>query len=74
MNAHTPSFPIIKDAKIKKELQLAGLRFAIARAVHFIDQAKELGVALKEGTITPEEADIKLEEIGAIGVVYGEGI
>jgi hypothetical protein len=72
MNAH--AFPIIKDARIKKELQLAGLRFAIARAVHFIDQAKELGIALKDGTITPDEADIKLKEMDALGVVYGDGI
>jgi hypothetical protein len=72
MNAHV-SPPPIKDPRIKRELQLAGLRFAIVRANWFVEECKQLGTALKEGKITPEEADAKLTEIGALDLVYGRG-
>jgi hypothetical protein len=72
MNAHVPP-PSIKDPRIKRELQLAGLRFAITRAHWFIEEAKQLGTALKDGKLTPEEADAKLNDIGALDLVYGRG-
>jgi hypothetical protein len=69
MNAHVP---IIKDLHIKKQLQMAGLRFGIARAHHFIAEATALGLALKDGTISPDEADEKLKEMDALGMIYGD--
>jgi len=75
MNAHVkpPSSPLaVSDPKIRKELQLAGLRFAISRAHWFIDEAKLLGIALKDGKISMDEADTKLAEMGALDLVYPE--
>jgi hypothetical protein len=76
MNAHvkpsTPSPVAVTDPKIRKELQLAGLRFAISRAHWFIDEAKLLGVALKDGKISMDQVDTKLAEMGALDLVYPE--
>jgi hypothetical protein len=75
MNAHVKSIPspvAVSDPKIRKELQLAGLRFAISRAHWFIDEAKLLGIALKDGKISMDEADTKLAEMGALDLVYPE--
>jgi hypothetical protein len=76
MNAHTPLPSIspvaVTDPKIRKQLQLAGLRFAITRATWFISEATRLGKALKAGTITSDQADQKLAELGALDLVYPE--
>ena len=75
MNAHVKPItsPVaVSDPKIRKELQLAGLRFAISRARWFIDEAKQIGTALKSGKITSDEADEKLAELGALDLVYPE--
>ena len=50
-----------------------GLRFAITRAQWFIEEARQLGMSIKDGKLTPEQADAKLEEIGALDLVYGRG-
>jgi hypothetical protein len=62
----------VSDPKIRKELQLAGLRFAISRARWFIDEAKSLGAALKTGKISMDEVDTRLAEMGALDLVYPE--
>jgi hypothetical protein len=62
----------VTDQRIRKQLQLAGLRFAITRAAWFIDEAKLLGVALKEGKISSDQVDQKLAELGALDLVYPE--
>jgi hypothetical protein len=62
----------VTDPKIRRELQLAGLRFAISRARWFIDEAKQIGTALKSGKIASDEADAKLAELGALDLVYPE--
>jgi hypothetical protein len=76
MNAHTPlpniSPVAVSDPKIRKQLQLAGLRFAINRANWFVDEATRLGKALKAGTMTSDQADTKLAELGALDLVYPE--
>lgn len=76
MNAHANipnTSPLaVTDPKIRKELQLAGLRFAITRANWFIDEAKRIGVALKSGAMTSDQADAKLEEMNALDLVYPE--
>jgi hypothetical protein len=76
MNAHVPAPNIspvaVTDPRIRKELQLAGLRFAIGRANWFIDEAKRIGVALKSGAMTSDQADQKLAELGALDLVYPE--
>jgi hypothetical protein len=75
MNAHVKPItsPVaVSDPKIRRELQLAGLRFAISRARWFIDEAKQIGTALKSGKITSDEADAKLAEMGALDLVYPE--
>jgi hypothetical protein len=76
MNAHVPAPNIspvaVTDPKIRKQLQLAGLRFAINRANWFIDEATRIGKALKAGAITSDEADAKLEEMRALDLIYPE--
>jgi len=75
MNAHVKPItsPVaVSDPKIRRELQLAGLRFAISRARWFIDEAKQIGTALKSGKIASDEADAKLAELGALDLVYPE--
>ena len=67
-----PSPLAVSDPKIRKELQLAGLRFAISRAAWFIDEAKLLGKALKDGKLSSDQVDTKLEEMGALDLVYPE--
>ena len=77
MNAHVKSpqavSPVaVTDPKIRKQLQLAGLRFAISRAAWFIDEAKLLGIALKDSKISSDQVDQKLAELGALDLVYPE--
>jgi hypothetical protein len=76
MNAHTPppkASPVaVTDPKIRKELQLAGLRFVMSRSRWLESEAKQLGIALKSGKITSDELDAKLAEMGALDLVYPE--
>ena len=62
----------VTDPKIRKMLQLAGLRFVISRARWLESEAKQIGVALQSGEITSDEADEKLAEMGALDLVYPE--
>jgi hypothetical protein len=76
MNAHVnvPNVsPVaVTDPKIRKLLQLSGLRFAVSRAQWFISEATSLGVALKDGKISSDQVDQKLAELGALDLVYPE--
>lgn len=72
MNAHVKPPLQVSDPKIRKQLQLAGLRFAIGRAHWFISEATSLGVALKSGKISSDQVDQKLAELGALDLVYPE--
>jgi hypothetical protein len=75
MNAHVkpPSSPLaVTDPKIRKELQLSGLRFAIGRSQWFISEAKLLGIALRDGKLSSDEVDQKLAELGVLDLVYPE--
>jgi len=75
MNAHVKPITspvVVSDPKIRKELQLSGLRFAIGRAQWFISEAKLLGIALRDGKLSSDEVDQKLAEMGALDLVYPE--
>jgi hypothetical protein len=81
MNAHTPilsqpaevASPLaVTDPKIRKLLQFAGLRFICSRARWLDDEVMRLGMALKSGAMTSDEVDAKLEEMGALDLVYPE--
>ena len=63
---------IVTDPRIRKLLQLAGLRFVCSRARWLESEATRMGVALKAGTMTSDEVDAKLEEMGALDLVYQE--
>ncbi|UPK30606.1 hypothetical protein IVB26_20965 [Bradyrhizobium sp. 195] len=62
----------VNDPKIRKLLQLAGLRFMCSRARWLDSEATKLGIALKAGNMTSDEVDAKLEEMGALDLVYPE--
>ncbi len=62
----------VTDPKIRKLLQLAGLRFMVTRAHWLISEATVLGKALKAGEMTMDEVDAKLEEMGALDLCYPE--
>jgi hypothetical protein len=62
----------VTDPKIRKLLQLAGLRFMITRSHWLISEATILGKALKAGTMTSDEVDAKLEKWGALDLCYPE--
>ena len=62
----------VSDKRIRKALQLAGLRFACSRALWVNDECKKIGVALKEGKLTTEEVDLQLEAMGMLDLVYPE--
>ena len=74
MNAHVRvASPLaVSDPEIRKLLQLAGLRFMCSRAQWLNDEGIKLGKALKSGAMTSEEVDTKLEELGALDLVYPE--
>jgi hypothetical protein len=77
MNAHIkPAQSVsplaVTDPKIREMLQFAGLRFLISRARWLESEAKQIGIALKSGKITSDEADEKLAELGALDLVYPE--
>ncbi|PDT58904.1 hypothetical protein CO678_27075 [Bradyrhizobium diazoefficiens] len=63
---------IVTDPKIRTQLQLAGLRFMHSRAIWLAHEAKVMGVALKAGTMTTDEIDAKLADMGALDLVYPE--
>jgi len=67
-----PSPLAVTDPKIRKLLQLAGLRFMCTRARWLESEATIIGKALKAGTMTSDEVDAKLDEMGALDLVYPE--
>jgi hypothetical protein len=72
MNQHTKSPLAVTDPKIRKLLQLAGLRFMITRSHWLVSEATIIGKALKDGSMTSDEVDAKLEEWGALDLCYPE--
>ena len=62
----------VSDRKIRKMLQLAGLRFACSRAMWVNSECRKIGIALAEGRLTVEEVDSRLEEMGMLDIVYPE--
>lgn len=68
MNHHL----MVSDPAIRKQLQLAGLRFMWSRARWLENEAKLLGVCLKSGALTSGQVDARLEEMGALDLVYPE--
>ena len=63
---------IVTDPKIRKMLQLAGLRFMCSRARWLESEAIRVGLALKAGTMTSDQVDAELEQMGALDLVYPE--
>lgn len=63
---------MVSDPHIRQQLQLAGLRFLYSRAQWLAHEAKVMGLALKNGTMTTAELDAKLEDMGALDLVYPE--
>jgi hypothetical protein len=74
MNAHVRNLsPVaVTDPHIRKQLQLAGLRFMRSRAKWLESEATIIGVALKNGKMSGDEVDEKLAEMGALDLVYPE--
>ncbi len=72
MNAHVQHPLHVSDPKIRKLLQLAGLRFMVTRARWLESEATIIGKALTAGTMTMDEVDAKLDELGALDLVYPE--
>jgi hypothetical protein len=75
MNVHvkpTTSPVAVTDPHIRRELQLAGLRFVRSRARWLEDEVTKIGRALKSGAMTSDEADAKIDELGALDLVYPE--
>jgi hypothetical protein len=62
----------VTDPKIRKLLQLAGLRFMCSRARWLESEATILGTALKSGKMTSDDIDAKLEDMGALDLIYPE--
>ena len=62
----------VSDRKIRKMLQLAGLRFACSQAMWVNSECRKIGIALAEGRLTVEEVDSRLEEMGMLDIVYPE--
>lgn len=67
-----PSPLAVTDAKIRKLLQFAGLRFMCSRARWLDSEAVRLGLALKAGSMTSDQVDAELDEMGALDLVYPE--
>ena len=63
---------MVSDPEIRRQLQLAGLRFIYSRAQWLAHETKLMGLAVKNGTMTTAELDAKLEEMGALDLVYPE--
>jgi hypothetical protein len=62
----------VTDPHIRKELQLSGLRFVRTRARWLESEVTQIGIALKSGEITSDEADVRIDELGALDLVYPE--
>jgi hypothetical protein len=62
----------VSDQHIRKLLQLAALRFLSLRARLLQHEVTQIGIALKAGKITPDDADARLDELGALDLVYPE--
>lgn len=62
----------VSDPKIRKTLQLAGLRFMCSRARWLDSEALRLGVALSRGDLTSDQVDAELEAMGGLDLVYPE--
>lgn len=68
-----PKSPLaVTDPKIRKMLQLAGLRFVCSRARWLEHEAMKMGLALKAGTMSSDDIDAELEKMGALDLVYPE--
>ncbi|WP_029081085.1 hypothetical protein [Bradyrhizobium sp. th.b2] len=63
---------MVSDPAIRKQLQLAGLRFMYSRSMWLASEARVIGVQLKNDRITSTQADARLEEMGALDLVYPE--
>jgi hypothetical protein len=72
VNAHVKPHLQVSDPKIRKQLQLAGLRFVCSRARWLESEVTLIGIALKSDKITSDEADARLHELGALDLVYPE--
>ena len=72
MNMHAPHPLKVTSPKIRKQLQLAGLRFMITRARWLESEALVLGKSLQTGALTSDEVDAKLGEWGALDLCYPE--
>lgn len=62
----------VSDPKIRTTLQMAGLRFMCSRARWLDSEAIKLAMALKSGAMTSDQVDAKLDEMGALDLVYPE--
>jgi hypothetical protein len=76
MNAHVdvPKHNIlaVSDPRIRKQLQLAGLRFVCTRARWLESEATRIGIALKSGAMSSDEADESMAALGMLDLVYPE--
>lgn len=63
---------MVSDPYIRKQLQLAGLRFMASRAEWLQSEARIIFRQLKNDRITSAQVDAKLEEMGALDLVYPE--
>ncbi|MBR0990012.1 hypothetical protein JQ580_04690 [Bradyrhizobium japonicum] len=63
---------MVSDPEVRKQLQLAGLRFMCSRARWLESEAKLLGTSLKNGNLSSREVDARLEQMGALNLVYPE--
>ena len=63
---------MVSDPEIRRQLQLAGLLFICSRARWLESEARVLGRQLKNNEITTAAVDARLEEIGALDLVYPE--
>jgi hypothetical protein len=75
MNAHVElpqiASPLtVTDPNIRKQLQLAGLRFICSQNRWIHQECIKLGSALKSGAMTSDEVDLKLGEMGLLEAVY----
>ncbi|MCA6102778.1 hypothetical protein [Bradyrhizobium australafricanum] len=63
---------MVSDPAIRKQLQLAGLRFMASRAEWLQCEARIIFRQLQHDKITSAQVDARLEELGALDLVYPE--
>lgn len=63
---------MVADPKIRIQLQLAGLLFIRSRAQWLDSEALLLATNLKKGNLSSAEVDARLEDMGALDLVYPE--